>query len=146
MCLSNGSSEFGNPTLLFFVIAVKCSLPACLRAILRAFQIENGSSSICSTLYAHSPLAAPLIVIFIIFHRLNFSIALSAAHFTDARRRECLARAAKESARTSFIDLILWRISLFVQLSFIYDFISGCYYDGTGERSFDDALIYNLIF
>lgn len=30
MCLSNGSSEFGNPTLLFFVIAVKCSLPACV--------------------------------------------------------------------------------------------------------------------
>jgi len=81
MCLSNGSSEFGNPTLLFFVIAVKCSLPACVPS--SAFQIENGSSSM---LHAHSPLAAPLIVIFIIFHRLNFSIALSAAHFTDVRR------------------------------------------------------------
>jgi len=109
MCLSNGSSEFGNPTPLFFVIALKC-LPAC-RAASSAFQIENGPSSAA---YCH----------FYYF---------SALKFFNRTLHFFFSLAEKEMDPTSallFIDLILrQRISLFVQLSFIYDFISGCYYD-----------------
>jgi hypothetical protein len=70
MCLSNGSSEFGNPTPLFFVIAVKC----CLRAILRSpFKLKTLSSLAKRRAYCH----------FYYFSTLKIFNS-RAAHFTDA--------------------------------------------------------------
>lgn len=120
------------------------SLLACLRAILRAFQIENGPSSTRSL----SSRRGALIVIFIIFQRLNFSIALSAAHFTDASmRRECLASPDKESAH---FFLLTWSSgefrSLFSCLSYVWFHIWMLYYDGSTDPSIYDAFLFTTWF